>query len=90
MFALGQNGYDGLQPWHQVVKVSSAASVTIDGRRVATPDRCEWKLTDRNELDADYTIYVNGSSLAGGGRGYLDRHYGNTEPKIVTFSGVRQ
>ena len=62
------------------------------GQRVPTPKRCQWRIIDRNDLDAEYDVYFapDMQTMAGNGDGFQDKHFGSTEPKSVTFTGIRQ
>jgi hypothetical protein len=91
-FAQFQTDFDAA-PWHQIVDPNTGQTNAIDGRRrFATPNRCQWRIIDRNDIDIEYEGYFSPDrqSLTGEGRGYQDRHFGATEPLFVTFSGIRQ
>ena len=80
-------------PWHKIVGPNRNRNNTTDtGRRFATPNRCQWQITDRNDIDIDYDVFFSPDmqSLNGAGRGYQDKHFGATEPLFVSFSGDRQ
>lgn len=79
-------------PWHQIERASTARNETVAGRRFEVPNRCQWRMFDRNDLDIEYTVNFSPDlqSLQGHGSGKADKHYGSTEPFQAFFTGIRQ
>ena len=80
-------------PWHKIVGPNQEPKQHHRYRAaVSTPNRCQWQITDRNDIDIDYDVFFSPDmqSLNGAGRGYQDKRFGATEPLFVSFSGDRQ
>lgn len=79
-------------PWHQIERASTASTERVAGRRFPVPNRCQWRMFDRNDLDIEYTVNFapDLNTLQGHGEGLADRHFGSTEPFTAFFTGIRQ
>lgn len=91
-FMLNQTDFE-FKPWHQLVRSGGLGkSVIVGGRRFPTPNRCEWKIIDRNDLDGEYQVFFSPDrqSFTGFGEGNYDKHFGNKRPFARSFQGIRQ
>jgi hypothetical protein len=88
----GLSWHPDYQPWHQIVRDDISTTQRVGARRFAVPNRCQWRMSDRNDLDIEYTVNFapDLNTLQGHGEGRADKHFGATEPYSAFFTGIRQ
>lgn len=90
-----------LKPWHQLTGPTRDGSAMVGPpragpwlkRRIPTPNRCEWRITDRKGVDGEYQVWFapNRQALTGAGGGIVDDPADGSQTAYrVTFHGVRQ
>ena len=98
LFASALSDFPDLSSDHELIRQPGNTLIAYDGTRLPAPNLCEWLLVDRADLDGgEYTVRFAGLDARGklnvlqlSGGGYQDHHFGSTEPKVTTGSGIRQ
>lgn len=88
----GLSWHPDFKPWHQIVRDDRSTTQTVGARSFQVPNRCQWRIRDRNDLDIEYVVNFapDLNTMQGHGEGRADKHFGATEPYSAFFTGIRQ
>ena len=98
LFASALSDFPELSSEHELIRQRGNTLVAYDGTEMPASNLCEWLLVDRADMDGgEYIVRFAAPDARGklsvlqlSGDGYQDHHFGSTEPKVTTGSGIRQ